>query len=334
MADADLPPDADDNPGATAKFDLETLRRAMRAEPQLQPTLSITTGAQSGRVVPLTQDSVVLGRGSDADITLIGRGISRKHARVERVDDTNAGEGSYRLRDLGSTNGTLVGGNPITACALADGDLFLLGPDTSIKFSYEDSTEVDARARRYEESIHDDLTGIYNRRYFLMALEHELAYSARHNEPTSVAILDVDRFKQLNDRFGHPAGDVVLKRIASGIEAKLRREDIVARYGGEEFAMCLRGLGRDRAFEAMERVRELIASLTHEIQGCEIRITASIGLGCVAGLSEVTASTVLETADRNLYAAKHQGRNRTCLDPEHPSRHADYASPNSDFPSP
>ncbi len=304
-------PDPDKHPGVTTKFDLKTLRAARGRQARAQPTLTITAGAQSGKVMTVIQDRMVLGRSSTADVTLIGRGISREHACVERIENTEA---SYRLRDLSSTNGTLVDGNPVAEHSLADGDRFLLGPDTSVKFSYEDPTEVGLRARRYEESIRDDLTGIYNRRYFMMALNHELAYSARHDEPTSVALLDVDRFKRLNDRFGHSAGDLVLKRIATEIETMLRREDIVARYGGEEFAMCLRGLDRTRAFEAMERVREMIASLTYRIQDNQVGVTVSIGLGCVQGLSEIASDSLLEMADRNLYAAKHQGRNRTCVD--------------------
>lgn len=312
MSDAEEEqPDPAKSPGVTTKFDLATLRAAKGSQGRSQPTLTITAGAQSGKIVIIIADRVVLGRSSTADVALIGRGISREHACVERIENTEA---SFRLRDLGSTNGTLVDKNPVTSHGLADGDHFLLGPDTSVKFSYEDPTEVGQRARRYEESIRDDLTGIYNRRYFMVALNHELAYSARHAEPTSVAILDVDRFKRVNDGFGHSAGDLVLKRVAAEVEDTLRREDIVARYGGEEFVMCLRGLDRGHAFDAMERVRERIASLVFRLRDTEVSVTCSIGLGCVEGLSEITPETVLEMADRNLYTAKRLGRNRTCVD--------------------
>ena len=97
------------------------------------------------------------------------------------------------------------------------------------------------RAQKYEESIRDDLTEAYNRRFFRLTLTHELAFASRHKLPTSVALIDLDHFKQTNDRFGHAAGDRVLFALVGKIIEGSRTDDVVARIGGEEFGLTFRG---------------------------------------------------------------------------------------------
>ena len=123
---------------------------------------------------------------------------------------------------------------------LADGDLISLGPETVLKFSIENTTDIRNRMRQYDESIRDALTGIYNRRYFESRFRHELAYALRHDDPLSVILIDVDAFKRVNDEHGHPVGDSVIKQLAERLTEQLRTEDVLVRYGGEEFALIVR----------------------------------------------------------------------------------------------
>jgi diguanylate cyclase (GGDEF)-like protein/PAS domain S-box-containing protein len=155
---------------------------------------------------------------------------------------------------------------------------------------------------RLERMAHtDDLTGLVNRRAWDAALEREVARARRDNEPLAVAMLDLDRFKEYNDRHGHQAGDRVLREAASAWRAVLRESDLLARYGGEEFAVALPGCDLGRAEELVDRLREV----TPAEQSC------SAGLACWDGAE--SADHLLGRADSALYDAKQAGRNRTVV---------------------
>jgi diguanylate cyclase (GGDEF)-like protein len=157
------------------------------------------------------------------------------------------------------------------------------------------------------ESHLDPLTSLPNRRYFdeLLAI-----MGPRRRETDSLAILmvDVDRFKQLNDRHGHTAGDAVLRDVAAAIARTLRAEDTPVRYGGEEFAVILRRASAPQAAEVAERIRQAVADLGPSSTGVEAPVTVSVGVA-VAG-EEDEMSTVIERADQALYRAKRRGRDR------------------------
>ncbi|HET6831864.1 MAG TPA: diguanylate cyclase [Solirubrobacterales bacterium] len=155
---------------------------------------------------------------------------------------------------------------------------------------------------RLERMAHtDDLTGLVNRRAWDDALEREVARARRENEPLAVAMLDLDRFKEYNDRHGHQAGDRVLREAASAWRAVLRESDLLARYGGEEFTVALPGCDLQRAAELVNRLREV----TPAEQSC------SAGLACWDGGE--SADQLLGRADSALYDAKQSGRNRTVV---------------------
>ncbi|WP_196802174.1 sensor domain-containing diguanylate cyclase [Sphingomonas phyllosphaerae] len=159
-------------------------------------------------------------------------------------------------------------------------------------------------ARRAAE--HDHLTGLPNRRSFEARLRNVLAEPGpRH---AAVALIDIDDFKQVNDRFGHPAGDRVLKFVAGFLRAQLRRKVLVARYGGEEFALLFEDMSLDDAAAALDDARERLSrrSLVHQDSGEAIgRVTFSAGIVVVGG-----GDDVLRAADLALYAAKNAGKNR------------------------
>ncbi|GFZ83452.1 PleD family two-component system response regulator [Rickettsiales bacterium] len=163
-----------------------------------------------------------------------------------------------------------------------------------------------------EMAVTDDLTQIYNRRYFDMHLDGMFTEAREKSKNLSIAIIDVDYFKQVNDTLGHIAGDEVLQQIAQLISQNARATDLIARYGGEEFALIMPGTDIKEASLVMERIRKLIANFDFKISTKEddaLKKTISVGLACVADKHR-EAKQVLEEADKNLYAAKEQGRNR------------------------
>jgi diguanylate cyclase (GGDEF)-like protein len=172
-----------------------------------------------------------------------------------------------------------------------------------------DESEELALKRRYESSIVDGLTGAMNRKHFDDRLIGELAFAKRHKAEVSLLILDVDHFKSVNDQLGHPAGDAILRQLASTIRKALRLEDIFARYGGEEFAIIARGIERIGALAFAERVRHLVATTSFEHAGTSIPITISIGVASLADCRDASVDQLITLADSRLYVAKASGRN-------------------------
>ncbi|MDP9100864.1 MAG: sensor domain-containing diguanylate cyclase [Actinomycetota bacterium] len=153
----------------------------------------------------------------------------------------------------------------------------------------------------------DGLTKIANRRTFEATLERELARAARSGDHVSLVMLDIDHFKMLNDDHGHPAGDDVLRRVASQLSAACRDFDTPARYGGEEFAVILPGCGPDLAGQTAERLRASVS-----MGSASPSVTASAGAACFPTQAS-DAGALIRAADQALYRAKSLGRDRTCL---------------------
>ena len=161
------------------------------------------------------------------------------------------------------------------------------------------------------QAITDELTGLVNRRRFLSALDAEIARAARLGGTLSVVLADLDDFKRINDRFGHPAGDVVLLKFADLIRAEVREVDVPGRLGGEEFAILLPETDLQGAMIGAERLRQALAEQPFELEGRTVEVTASFGV------AEHTpghlADALLRSADAALYRAKEQGKNRVSL---------------------
>ena len=158
------------------------------------------------------------------------------------------------------------------------------------------------------QATHDALTGILNRRAILERLEAELSRARRENRPLTVAMIDLDHFKQVNDTLGHEAGDVVLRESVRRIRSILREYDSVGRYGGEEFLVVLPGVDSIAAKSVLERVRTAVAEHTIRIAEKEIRVTVSLGAATCDG--SAVAEDLIRAADAALYQAKTNGRNR------------------------
>lgn len=158
------------------------------------------------------------------------------------------------------------------------------------------------------QATEDPLTQLGNRRYFDAHLEHELVRSARFDRPLSVALLDVDYFKQVNDRFTHQVGDRVLKHLAMLLRSGVRETDFVARYGGEEFALLFPETDLEAAGQLTERLRATIQDHDWSDFGLNLSVTISVGL--VSGDGHSSFSRLMASADAMLYLAKHRGRNQ------------------------
>lgn len=174
---------------------------------------------------------------------------------------------------------------------------------------YQDKLEH-ALASSEQRSLIDGLTGCRNRRAFQEKLDEEIARANRHDLPLSLLMIDVDRFKQYNDSFGHPAGDDVLQRVARLLEEKARTIDFVARYGGEEFAIILPNTDRQGAFILAERFRRAFERADWP------RRPITISVGLASRTTRITdGESLLGAADKALYCAKQDGRNRVSLMP-------------------
>lgn len=172
------------------------------------------------------------------------------------------------------------------------------------------------RERLKQDGLTDPLTGVANRRFFERRLGEEVERWSRRREPLICMMVDIDHFKQVNDRYGHSAGDSVLQHVAGYLGRGLRGVDVLARYGGEEFVLLLPNTSARQGMKIAERLRRSIAEQPLEGAAAEaIAVTVSIGIACLkprqAPRDAPAGEWLFEQADRALYAAKAGGRNRT-----------------------
>jgi diguanylate cyclase (GGDEF)-like protein len=170
-------------------------------------------------------------------------------------------------------------------------------------------TTIEMNDRIKDMAMRDGLTGLYNRRAFDEQLRHALGREDRQQGRLGLVLLDIDHFKKLNDTFGHPAGDAVLRHTAHVVEQHLRRGDEAARFGGEEFALILPGTDEAGARRLAERVRGAVEKAQIVFEGARLSVTVSLG-AAVWPTDGKDEETLLAAADRALYAAKQAGRNR------------------------
>lgn len=162
-----------------------------------------------------------------------------------------------------------------------------------------------------QSALRDPLTDTGNRIAMDQTLEREIEMSRRHSQPLSLLMLDIDHFKQINDTYGHSAGDDVLKAVAASIKNQLRNVDMVFRFGGEEFLILLSNTSREAAAMVGERLRFAAQAQDYVAEGKMIELTVSIG--CSTLLPGESAESLLRRADSALYVAKREGRNRLAM---------------------
>lgn len=169
---------------------------------------------------------------------------------------------------------------------------------------------VRAREELYDQATRDSLTGLWNRAAIIQTLDTELARASRVGSSLAIVMADIDHFKQVNDTYGHLAGDAVLREAAQRMSSILRKYDSIGRYGGEEFLIVIPGCQFDDSLAVAERLREAVSNEPYTLFDANCRTTASFGLAWNHFPDSTDANLLLRRADGALYSAKRHGRNR------------------------
>jgi diguanylate cyclase (GGDEF)-like protein len=213
------------------------------------------------------------------------------------------------IRDKkGRPLGRLVTWRDVTAYRQAQ--QALQAANTQLKARVEEVETLQQQVQ--EQAIRDPLTGVYNRRFLNEALEHEFARARRKKSHLAILIMDLDFFKNINDQFGHRAGDLALQKIAGTLTEKIRQSDILCRYGGEEFVILMPEIDPVTATQRAEELRRAIEALTVSSPKGAFRMTASLGLAVYPDLAR-NADDLLHAADDALYDAKRSGKNKVVV---------------------
>ena len=265
--------------------------------------LVVIYGSELGKRIPLGSGEIECGRSMQTGIPLDDDAVSRRHARFAWTGS------SFIVADLGSTNGTFVNDASIRERTLADGDQIKIG-HTIFKFICGGNIELSYHEEIYRLMTFDGLTQINNKRSFETSIEREISRSHRYRRPLCLVLFDIDHFKHVNDKFGHLAGDAVLRQLAALVSANIRREDIVARVGGEEFALIVPELSLEQARLVGEKLRAIVERTPCRFDEQAIPITSSFGVAELGMEPQMSPTELYKLADERLYAAKNAGRNR------------------------
>ena len=274
------------------------------AETYKRPCLIMIKGDFIGQIYELAREVTILGRNEGTDLVVPDFSVSRRHAMIVKKGD------AFHISDLGSTNGTFVNREPLLSSrALVEGDKLTLGSVT-FRFSFQDADDTEYHQLLRNMAIKDGLTRVYNKRYFMEALQKEFDYNRRVHAGLALVLFDIDHFKRVNDTWGHPVGDLILKQIAQLVEQDARDYDVFARYGGEEFVLLIRGSSMQSGVALAERIRQAVADHRFGSEGEDVRLTVSLGVAYWDGNACVKQmADLVELADHQLYESKHCGRN-------------------------
>ncbi|HNW81658.1 MAG TPA: GGDEF domain-containing protein [bacterium] len=260
-------------------------------------------GANMGKRRDIDDDSIVIGRGDDCNIIVNDPSVSRNHMKIFKIDKV------FYAEDLGSTNRTYVNEDEISGIQrLENGDRIKIG-NTIFKFISSQDMEAEYYDQLYQFSIKDGLTGLYNRKSFDDKLESEFSRCKRYGHSLSLVMFDIDHFKNVNDTYGHLAGDAVLTNLSKLFGKYFRSVDFIARYGGEEFTVILPETPINGALLTTERIRLAVSQNEIYINQHTIKITISAGLA-EYNHSYTSPAALIDAADKKLYEAKNNGRNR------------------------
>lgn len=254
------------------------------------------------RPIQLESATITVGRDESCEICLNEDSISRRHASIE------SRRGQFFLKDLGSTNGTFQNEQRIEEVALQPGDRIRFG-NQIFKYLADDDIESQYHEVIFKMMTTDGLTQVYNKRFLIDSMQREMRQAGRNGDSMCVLMMDLDKFKSINDTYGHLAGDAVLVEFAKRATSVLRSGEILARYGGEEFSILCAPATIEEAALAAERVRAITASAPVVFESIEIPMTVSIGIASYDGL-EIDPLPWIAEADAMLYEAKRMGRNQ------------------------
>lgn len=280
---------------------------------QTRPFLIQYSGSQLGRRYDIAKDALVIGRGKEADLRIPDPSVSRVHARIVASDQ------GIEVENLNTSNGTHVNFNRVNKHRLRHGDVISCGT-VLLKFRERLDLESAIQDMLYKLATTDQLTQIFNRRYMIDELDRFVAHFQAIGTKASLILIDLDHFKSVNDRYGHNAGDVVLKGAAKVVAKQMRPQDIFGRLGGEEFLVILPETDGSEALAIAERCRTAMEQfpfdIVYEQKGAKkkarLKQTLSLGVAEI-GPACATRDDALNAADLCLYKAKDTGRNRAIL---------------------
>ena len=265
--------------------------------------LQIYPARSDTALIWLHSGRIVVGRDPSCDVVIEHAGVSRTHAAI-------LGSASgYSVTDLNSTNGTFVNDAQIhEPTRLNGGELIRLG-GTILKFMSSLDEETRYHATVHELLTRDPLTDAFNRGYLMNSLSRLLTSQSDPGRSVAVVLIDLDRFKQVNDTWGHLAGDEVLQEFCRRVRSCLRRNDLIARLGGEEFVVVMDATASEEARQIAERIRLEVASTPFRTSAGQLNVTCSLGVAATDGHPPVSVDSLLARADHWMYLAKAMGRN-------------------------
>jgi diguanylate cyclase (GGDEF)-like protein len=311
MVDNDDNTSSNDSSEKTSIVASDTFKVRMQAADDVPPAIVVLIGPPGyvGKQYPINGNDIVIGRSVESQVYIDDRSLSRSHAKFA-VNNTDVS-----IIDLGSTNKTIVNGQvlpPLASCLLKNNDQIKTG-NVIFKFLEKGSIEAMTNQAMYERAQKDALTGAHSKGALFEKGPEAIKRSEVLNEPLSLVTFDIDHFKKINDTYGHPGGDHILKELCHVVISKLiRSNDFFARYGGEEFVLLLAGSTLKTAGEVAERIRHTIETSEFIFEGRKIPVTISVGVALKAA-NETEWTQVYERADRALYSSKQNGRNRVTI---------------------
>ncbi len=274
---------------------------AMANETQ-NPMLVVLNGPLLGKAFTIDRPVLTIGRASNCDIHIDDENVSRNHAELSLRDKL------VWIKDNESTNGTFINSKKISEVPLNDGDLVLIG-QVLFKFIYSSPVENRFFGQMYSLATTDFLTDIANRQQIINLLEQEFHRARRYARALSILIYDIDRFKRINDTYGHLVGDQMLIESSRIVKSHLRSEDHFGRLGGDEFLVICPETQVDNTLALGKRLQVVLSRTDFVVGDRSIFFTISAGVAQVTS-KVATPDEFIVLADQALYRAKNAGRNQ------------------------
>jgi two-component system, cell cycle response regulator len=291
-----------DNLDQTSATNLSQNHAPANAAINGRPGLLVLHGPLLGRTFMIEQPVLTIGRSSQCDIQIDDENVSRKHAEISFRD------GLVWLTDLQSTNGSYVNSKRVSEIPLNDGDLVLIGR-VLFKFIYSTFVENRFFGQMYSLAITDFITGIANRQQILNLLEQEFSRARRYDRPLSILVYDIDRFKEINDTYGHLAGDEMLIESSRIVKDHLRSEDHYGRLGGDEFLIICPETSAEQTLALGKRIQVVLSKTDFLVKDKIIFFTISVGAATLS-MKVSSSDEFTQLANQALYRAKNAGRNQ------------------------
>ncbi len=273
-------------------------------EEESKPILLQYDGNAPGKRFVLTDIAILIGRKADrVQVWIDDASVSREHCRIEFKGQR------AMVTDLSSKNHTYVNDTEVTTAEaeLCHSDILRVG-DIHLRYFAHGCAEQLLFDKIYRMAVQDRMLEIFRKDYMQEKLDEEFRFARVKNTALSVIFMDLDKFKNVNDTYGHDAGDLVLKEVCNAVKPTVRKEETFGRFGGEEFCLVLPRTPLNEATAAAERIRQTVQKIKIVYKDVTIAITASLGVATLTP-AMISAQDLLKLADEMVYASKKNGRN-------------------------